>query len=62
MPRPPIVVDGQVVGTWKRSFKPARVIVALEPFRRLDEDEHAAVKAAAQRFAEFHSLAAEISW
>jgi hypothetical protein len=61
MPKPTIVVDGTVVGTWRRSFKRDRVAVVLEWFRGFDEGERAAVQAAARRYAEFHSLPVEIT-
>jgi hypothetical protein len=61
MPKPTIVLDGRIVGTWRRALKTARVVVSLEPFHRLEGGQRAAVHAAAQRYAEFHSLALEIT-
>jgi hypothetical protein len=61
MPKPTIVVDGQIVGTWRRVFKAARICVSLEPFHPLDGSQRAAVRSAAQRYADFHSLALEIT-
>lgn len=48
-----IVVDGQIVGTWKRTLYKKRVVVQVKPFRPLTAVEDAAVRAQAQRFGEF---------
>ena len=50
---PTIVVDGQVVGTWKRTFKKDAVIIESNLFRELNDDEQAAFMLAAKRYAEF---------
>jgi hypothetical protein len=36
MVRPAVVVDGRIVGTWRRERSGQRAIVAVEPFERLD--------------------------
>ncbi|MCX6047936.1 MAG: winged helix DNA-binding domain-containing protein [Chloroflexi bacterium] len=51
-----IVIDGKVVGTWKRTFKKEIVIVELTPFAPLSPTEFEAVTAAAQRYGEFLGL------
>ena len=48
-----IVIDGRVVGTWRRTLGKGVVEVELNPFRELTG---AAVKAAAQRLGEFLGL------
>jgi hypothetical protein len=48
-----IIIDGQVAGTWTRSFKPRTVDVVLRPFTRLTPGERAAVDAALERFGRF---------
>ena len=51
---PTIVIDGRVVGLWKRSFNKGAVIVKPEPFdNTLTADEEHAFAAAAQRYGEF---------
>jgi hypothetical protein len=56
-----VVVDGRVVGTWKRTLGKNFVAIALVPFRRLLKKEHAAVKAAAQRYGNFIGLPVRVS-
>jgi hypothetical protein len=60
MPKPTIIVDGKVAGTWKRSPKRNRIVVALEPFRELSKAETEAIDQAAQRYGEFHARPVEI--
>jgi hypothetical protein len=48
-----LILDGKLVGTWKRVLKRGRVEITTNPFRRLRKDEHAAVKAAAARYGAF---------
>lgn len=50
---PTIIVDGQVVGTWKRTTKKAHVEVALQPFIKLAPKTMDAVVAAAQHYGSF---------
>ncbi len=51
-----VVLDGQVVGIWRRTLKKAAVIVALQPFGALTPEQERAVTDAAQRFADFLGL------
>lgn len=55
-----IVVDGQIVGTWKRTRYKKRVVVQYKSFRPLTAAEAAAVRAQVQRFGEFLRVAAVI--
>jgi hypothetical protein len=57
---PIIVVDGVVVGTWKRTIGPRAVEIAVSPWRRWTSDEAAAVEQAAERYAAFVELPAEL--
>jgi len=50
---PTIVVNSQVVGTWKRTLKQDAVVVTPSPFAKLNGDEARAVTAAAGRYGEF---------
>jgi hypothetical protein len=56
-----ILMDGRIVGTWKRTFKKGRVIIDASPFNPLTEAQMAALEAAGQRYADFYGLAAEFS-
>jgi len=50
---PVVVVDGQVAGTWKRSFEKDSVKLAVKLLRPLTRVEKRGFGAAAQEFAEF---------
>jgi Winged helix DNA-binding domain len=51
-----VVVDGQIVSSWRRTLDKGTVTVELNPFRRLTKAEQGAVAAAAQRYGEFLNL------
>ncbi len=53
---PTIVLDGQVVGTWKRLLKKERVLITPQPFNALDAAKIPGFAAAAQQYATFLSL------
>jgi hypothetical protein len=48
-----IVIDGQIVGAWKRTFSKAAVVVAAQTFTRLTDRESQALAAAASRYGAF---------
>jgi len=48
-----VVVDGQLVGGWKRTFEKKNVVVQLELLTRLTKPEQRRVAAATRRFGEF---------
>ncbi len=48
-----IVIDGQIVGAWKRVVETHRVLLTLEPFRALNEAEQQALDLAIQRYQAF---------
>ena len=50
---PTIVIDGRVVGTWKRTFKKDTVTVTLKPFTRLSEADSQAIAVAVERYRVF---------
>lgn len=56
-----IVMDSQVIGAWRRTFKKGRVIMELKPFAPLSDTQNEAVQEAAQRYADFLGLALEIA-
>jgi hypothetical protein len=51
-----IVVDGQIVGTWKRRLRKDSVLIEIHPFRRMTRGEKMAVAEAAQRYGAFQEL------
>ena len=51
-----IVVDGQIVGTWRRVLKKDSVNIEFDPFIQLTKTENKAVTLAAQRYGKFLEL------
>jgi hypothetical protein len=51
-----MVVDGRVVGTWKRTLKKNRVVITPDPFQPLSIVETAALRMAAERYGAFLGL------
>ena len=58
---PAIVIDGQVIGTWKRMLHRDAVHIGLAPFRTLKKTELAAIKRAAKRYGAFLGLKPKLS-
>lgn len=56
---PVIVIDGRVVGTWKRKLEKDRVAIKTDFFVPPGKTREKAVVAAARRFGEFVSLSVE---
>ena len=48
-----IVIDGQIVGTWKRTFRKDAVVIETNLFTRLTTTKKRAVAVAAQRYGDF---------
>jgi hypothetical protein len=48
-----IVIDGRIVGVWKRVVEKNRVLLRLDPFRALSESEQQALDLAVQRYSSF---------
>jgi hypothetical protein len=53
---PTMVIDGQVVGSWKRALKKGAVIITPNPFRPLKSDEKKVLAGAAGRYGAFLEL------
>lgn len=51
-----IVIDGRVVGTWKRRFEKGKVAVTPKPFAALSKSEKRALEHATERYAAFLGL------
>ena len=58
--KPMIVIDGRVVGTWKRTLRQTKVLVSLDPFEPLSPTQTEAAVAAAEPYGRFLGLPAEI--
>nr|WP_319373374.1 winged helix DNA-binding domain-containing protein [uncultured Methanobacterium sp.] len=59
--RSTIAVNGQIVGTWKRTFKKDAVLMECNPFRKLTKAENDALTQAVLRYGEFMGLPVIIS-
>src|SRR5688572_22949828 len=57
----PIVVNGRVIGGWRRSLKAERMTITVTPFTPLRRSEAAAVDAAAHAYAGFFGVELELS-
>jgi DNA glycosylase AlkZ-like len=53
---PPIVIDGQVAGTWSRTLSKDSVAITCRLFAPVDRRQQRALGAAAQRYAKFLDL------
>ncbi len=56
-----LVLDGQVVGTWRRDLRADAVVVEMTPFRPLTHAEGGAVNLALQRYGAFLGLPVEVA-
>jgi hypothetical protein len=57
---PMIVVDGRIVGTWKRTLKKSSVSITAQPFTALSPAEMEGFAAAAQGYADFLGLTLDL--
>ena len=57
-----IVVDGELVGIWRRAFEKERVVVSLQPLTRLTPAETSRVTAEARRFGRFLELPVDVGF
>ena len=58
--RPIVVIDGQIVGTWKRTLKKYTVAIVPSPFAALGGAEEHALAVAAERYARFLGKSVEL--
>jgi hypothetical protein len=57
-----IVLNGQIVGGWKRTLSKDKVAIELNPITKLAKGEIQAVENTAQQFADFLGLVPAITW
>lgn len=55
-----LVLDGQIIGNWRRTFSKGTVAIDIAPYRPLAPDERDAFQAAAQRFGAFLEMPVEL--
>jgi hypothetical protein len=53
---PTIVIEGRIVGTWKRMFKKGTIMITTSPFTAISKAEMAAFEVTAQKYGDFHEL------
>jgi len=51
--KPTIIVNGEIVGTWKRTFKAGEVKISLNQFKKLNNEKNRAIKEAAKVYGNF---------
>ncbi|WP_162315048.1 winged helix DNA-binding domain-containing protein [Pseudoxanthomonas yeongjuensis] len=51
-----LVIDGRIVGTWKRSLGPTGIVIELSPFRALLKKELKALDSVARRHGDFMGM------
>ena len=56
-----IVIDGHIVGSWRRTIRKGVVTIESAPFRPFTEAEQAAFEAAAGRLGDFLGLRVEMA-
>ncbi len=57
-----MVLDGQVIGTWKRTFKKNTVVIEANPFVPLSTTETRAFATSANRYGEFLHMPVDSPW
>jgi Winged helix DNA-binding domain len=57
-----VIVDGQIVGGWKRTIKKDAVIVELNPITNLTKAEKQAITEEVNRYGQFLGLPVELDW
>ena len=57
-----LVLDGRVVGTWKREVKKDRILIRATPFGSLKKAEKQLFEPAAERYGRFFGARVEMRW
>lgn len=57
-----IVLDGQVIGTWKRTLTKDTVFIVLSPFTPLNTDEMQVIAAAAEQYSAYLGLSVNVTY
>jgi hypothetical protein len=57
-----MLLDGRAAGLWKRVIGPKSVQISLSSYGPLGQADRSRLAAAAERYAQFLGLPAEISW
>jgi len=57
-----ILIDGQIVGTWRRAIKGSAATISVRALTRLTLDERQAIRKAAQNYGGFLGLTTHIKF
>ena len=58
---PVVVIDGRVVGTWRREIKKDFVLVETKPFRKWSAEQKQKIAGAADRYGKFLGLPVQVT-
>ena len=58
---PTIIIDGKVVGTWKRTFKKGNIAIMLSPFKALSPTQRSSIALAAKHYSRFMEMSVSIT-
>ena len=59
--QPTVVVDGRIVGTWKRVIKSRAVVVTVDPFAPLPKSAQRAIEKAADAYGRFMGTSVDVT-
>jgi hypothetical protein len=62
MPKPTVVVNGEVIGTWSYKLMKHGMSVGIQPFRDADTQEQDAIRLALRRFSLYRSMPVDVSF
>jgi hypothetical protein len=57
---PTIVIDGEVVGTWKRKNAKGKAVLTMQPFLKLNKEQISGVKEAAAKYENFLQMPVDL--
>lgn len=61
MMKPTVIVNGKVAGVWKQTRRKDRIVISVDPFRKLLNGEYRVLARAADRYGHFHDTTVELS-
>jgi len=61
MMKPTVIVNGKVAGVWKQTRRKDRIMISVDPFRKLLDREYRVLARAADRYGRFYNTAAELA-
>lgn len=58
--KPTLIVNGQVAGIWKQTRRRERIVISIEPFRKLMHGGYLSLQRTADRYRRFYDIEAEL--